>query len=118
MAPFVDHEVSCNVELLSQGNHFRIEILVYAGVIGWSVSVLLTVCPCCAAEGLKFQQDTPLLEPNRERERTQRILGNCREWHPFRRGFRPPEQAEMDSLDIDTRTDIYSLGVMLYELKT
>jgi tetratricopeptide (TPR) repeat protein len=32
--------------------------------------------------------------------------------------YTSPEQAEMSSVDVDTRSDIYSLGVLLYEMLT
>ena len=53
---------------------------------------------------------TPIAAESTLRTRAGTLLGTP--------GYISPEQADSESIDIDTRADVYSLGVVLYELLT
>jgi serine/threonine protein kinase/tetratricopeptide (TPR) repeat protein len=53
-----------------------------------------------------------------EQRLTDKTVFTCFEQFIGTPAYMSPEQAEMSSVDIDTRADIYALGVLLYELLT
>jgi len=70
------------------------------------------------AEALPVVIDFGIAKATTNQQLTDKTLFTAFELLVGTPAYMSPEQAAMTSLDVDTRTDIYSLGVLLYELLT
>jgi serine/threonine protein kinase len=71
-----------------------------------------------AGEPLPVVIDFGIAKATNNQELTDKTLFTAFEMLIGTPAYMSPEQAALSSVDVDTRTDIYSLGVLLYELLT
>jgi tRNA A-37 threonylcarbamoyl transferase component Bud32 len=79
-------------------------------------NILVTMAPDGAA--LPMVIDFGIAKATTTQRLTDKTLFTAFEMLIGTPAYMSPEQAELTSVDVDTRTDIYSLGVLLYELLT
>jgi eukaryotic-like serine/threonine-protein kinase len=79
-------------------------------------NILVTVTPEGAA--LPVVIDFGIAKPTMNQRLTDKTLFTAFEMFIGTPAYISPEQAALTSVDVDTRSDIYSLGVLLYELLT
>ena len=80
-------------------------------------NILVTVSEPCAV-GCPKVIDFGIAKATTDQRLTDKTIFTAFEQFIGTPAYMSPEQAMMTSLDIDTRTDIYALGVLLYELLT